>query len=196
MNSDIGPDEKDPDGYPPAVGLPRPRRTYAGTPRLRGAHHSGESSDGETGESPQEKITRNWNELLQELRVMQTGVQILTGFLLTVPFSDRFTDLDGGQRTLYLTVLAGSVVTTCLFVAPVAFHRVLFRQRQRPWIVAAAHLCAMLGLTSLALVSSAVVLLVFDVVVGTTAALIASGAVLALFAVLWLVVPLVGRRLR
>lgn len=125
---------------------------------------------------------------------MQTGVQILTGFLLTVPFSDRFGDLDDRQRSLYLAVLVGSVVTTALFVAPVAFHRVLFRQKQRPWIVAAAHFCALAGLTTLALVSAAVVLLVFDLVVGTTAGLVASGSLLALFALLWLAVPLVGRR--
>ncbi|KAA1425815.1 DUF6328 family protein [Nocardioides antri] len=144
-------------------------------------------------ERPSEQITRNWNELLQELRVLQTGVQILTGFLLTVPFTDRFADLDDRQRTIYLGLLVGSVITTCLIVAPVSFHRVLFRQRQRPWLVYAAHLCARGGLTAMALVSAAVVLLVFDVVVGTTAATIAAIAVLALYVGLWLVVPLFAR---
>ncbi|RHW24844.1 sodium:proton antiporter [Nocardioides immobilis] len=139
-------------------------------------------------------MTRNWNELLQELRVMQTGVQILTGFLLTVPFTDRFTALDDRQRTVYLGLLVGSVLTTCLIVAPVSFHRVLFRKQQRPWLVKASNVCARLGLAALGLVSAAVVLLVFDVVVGTTAAVVASLIVLALFVGLWLGVPLLARR--
>jgi len=144
-------------------------------------------------EGPQERITRNWNELLQELRVMQTGVQILTGFLLTVPFTDRFTNLDDRQRMIYLALILGAALTTCLIVAPVSFHRVLFRQRQRPWLVAAAHVCARLGLAAFGLVSAGVVLLVFDIVVGITAAIIASVGVFALFAGLWLIVPLFAR---
>jgi hypothetical protein len=143
-------------------------------------------------ESVHEQLTRNWNELLQELRVTQTGVQILTGFLLTVPFTDRFTDLTTTQRTIYLTVLAGSVLTTCSIVAPVAFHRVLFRQRQRPWLVKASHISARVGLAALAVVSAGVILLVFDVVVGTTAGVIAAVAVLVVFLVVWLAIPVVG----
>lgn len=144
-------------------------------------------------ESQQEQLTRNWNELLQELRVAQTGVQILTGFLLTIPFTDRFTQLDDRQVTIYLTVLVGSVVTTCMIVAPASFHRVLFRQRERNWLVSAANVSARAGLTLLAVVSSGVVLLVFDVVVGTTAGIVASALVLALFVGLWLVTPLLVR---
>ena len=143
-------------------------------------------------EKPHEQITRNWNELLQELRVAQTGVQILTGFLLTIPFTQRFPDLTDYQRNLYLGVLLGSVLTTCLIVAPVAFHRVLFRQRQRPWLVRASNTCARVGLVGLSVVSSGVVLLVFDVVLSATAAIIAAVSVLVLFVGLWLVVPLVG----
>ena len=70
-----------------------------------------------------ERLNRNWDELLQELRVVQTGVQILTGFLLTVPFSSRFGDLDRLQVDAYLAVLCGSVLTTGFVIAPVAFHR-------------------------------------------------------------------------
>jgi hypothetical protein len=150
--------------------------------------------DREDEESKQEKLTRNWNELLQELRVTQTGVQILTGFLLTIPFTDRFADLDTQQRTIYLTVLVGSVVTTGMIVAPVAFHRILFRQREKSWLVRAANVCARVGLALLALVSSGVVLFVFDVVLGTTAGLIASISLFALFLGLWLGTPLLARR--
>ena len=89
------------------------------------------TSRGQDDQPSEDTLTRNWNELLQELRVTQTGVQILTGFLLTVPFSNRFEDLTAFQRDVYLAVLAGSVLTTGLVVAPVAMHRVLFRQRRR-----------------------------------------------------------------
>ena len=138
-------------------------------------------------------LDRNWNELLQELRVAQTGTQILTGFLLTVPFSPRFAGLSAGQERLYLAVLLGSVIATGLNVAPVAYHRVLFRRRKRRWLVAAANLAARAALVMLALDSAGVVLLVFDVVVDRTAALIASGAVLVFLLGLWAVVPLVER---
>lgn len=144
-------------------------------------------------ESPQEKLTRNWNEILQELRVAQTGVQILTGFLLTIPFTDRFTSLDDRQVNIYLAVLVGSIATTALLVAPAAFHRVLFRQREKDWLVSAANVSARAGMGLLSVVSSGVVLLVFDVVVGTTAGIVASALVLALFVGLWLVTPLFAR---
>ena len=142
---------------------------------------------------PPEQITRNLNELLQELRVMQTGVQILTGFLLTVPFSNRFVQLTTLQQRLYLGILVAAVLTTLIIVAPVCFHRVLFRRGMREWIVSAAQLCALAGLIGLALVSTAVVLLVFDLVLGGAAALIAAAAVALAFTLMWAVVPLSGR---
>ncbi|HWJ81064.1 MAG TPA: DUF6328 family protein [Nocardioides sp.] len=142
-----------------------------------------------TRRRPPEQLTRNWNELLQELRVMQTGVQILTGFLLTVPFSDKFSDLEPHQRVIYLTVLGGAVMTTALIVAPVSFHRTLFRQQQRDWLVVAAHRSARAGLTMLSLVSAGVVLLVFDIVVGTVAGIVAGVAVVTVFGILWYGVP-------
>lgn len=147
----------------------------------------------QTGEAPQEQLTRNFDELLQELRVTQTGVQILTGFLLTLPFTDRFQDLDDLQRYVYLAVLCGSVLATGLILAPVAFHRVLFRQGERPWLVEAANHSARAGLLALALTTSGVVWLVFDLVTNRTAATIACGLSLIFFLTLWAVVPLVRR---
>lgn len=135
-------------------------------------------------------LDRNWNEILQELRVAQTGTQILTGFLLTLPFSNRFSDLSRGQERLYLAVLLGSVVATGLNVAPVAYHRVLFRRRERRWLVAAANLAARAALVMLAVDSAGVVLLVFDVVVGWSAAIVAATAVLLFLFALWGAVPL------
>jgi len=154
---------------------------------------SDEGSD--EGQQPsQQTLTRNWDELLQEIRVTQTGVQILTGFLLTVPFSNRFTDLTTFQRDVYLTVLAGSVLTTGLVVAPVAFHRSLFRQRRRELLVESANRFAQAGLATLALTVSGVILLVVDVVLGRTQAWVAGGAALLVLAVLWAVLPRVMNR--
>lgn len=144
---------------------------------------------------PPERLTRNWDELLQEIRVAETGVQILTGFLLTVPFSQRFEDLSEFQRDLYLVVLAGSVTTTALIVAPVAFHRALFRRRARHWLVEAANQCARAGLVMMSLTISGVLFLAFDVVAGDPAGGIAFGCSLVLFTLLWAGTPLLsGRR--
>lgn len=142
-----------------------------------------------------ERLTRNWDELLQEIRVSQTGVQILTGFLLTVPFSDRFEDLTDLQRTVYLAVLTGAVITTGLVVAPAAFHRALFRKRARPWLVDAANRCARAGLALMALTISGVLFLAFDVVLGDRSGAIAFGCSLVFLTALWAGTPLLsGRR--
>ncbi len=151
-------------------------------------------NDGTDDQPSQETLTRNWDELLQEIRVTQTGVQILTGFLLTVPFSNRFDELTAFQRGVYLAVLAGSVLTTGLVVAPVAMHRVLFRQRRRELLVESGNRFAMAGLALLALTISGVVLLVVDVVVGGAAGWLAGGAILLVLTVLWAVVPRVADR--
>ena len=149
---------------------------------------------GNDDESEQERLTRNLNELLQELRVTQTGIQILTGFLLTLPFSDRFKDLDSGQRGVFLAILTGSVIATGLITSPVAFHRVLFRHGQRPWLVTNANRAARAGLLFLALTTSGVVWLVFDLVTNRTLASVAGVLSLLFFGVLWAVVPLKAPR--
>lgn len=143
----------------------------------------------EKGSVSPEQLDRNWNELLQELRVVQTGVQILTAFLLTVPFSQRFGDLNGRQVTAYLCVLSGSVLTTALVIAPVAFHRVLFRRHERHWLVQAANRSARAGLVMLVLTSAGMMYLVFDVVLGLVAGLVVAGVVVVVFVLLWGVVP-------
>jgi hypothetical protein len=141
-----------------------------------------------------ERLSRNWHELLQELRVTQTGTQILTGFLLTLPFTPRFAELSNYQEIVYLATMVGSVATTGLILAPVAFHRLLFRQRQKPWLVAAADATAKVGLLLLAVTTSGVVLLVFDVVLSWTAALIAASATLLSLLVLWAATPWLATR--
>ena len=135
-------------------------------------------------------MDRNWNELLQELRVTQTGVQVLTGFLLTVPFSTRFGELTDLQRDAFLAVLTGSIVATALLMSPAALHRVLFRRGQRAWLVRTANRLALAGLGMVAITTSGVAFLVFDVVVGLAAGVVAGVVALAMFLALWLAVPL------
>jgi hypothetical protein len=159
------------------------------------AEPSGPTPEGDQ-ETEQDRLTRNLNELLQELRVTQTGVQILTGFLLTLPFTSRFADLNTGQRYVYLAILVGSVVATGMIIAPVAFHRALFRRGERRWLVTAANTSARAGLAALALTTTGVVWLVFDLVLGRASAHVAGGLSFVFFTVLWAVVPAFARRAR
>lgn len=152
-----------------------------------------QAHDTDRDETPTEKFDRNWDELLQELRVTQTGVQILAGFLLTIPFQQRFADLSDDQRMAYLIALSTSVLATTLFVAPVSAHRLLFRRRAKRELVHLADLAAQAGLVALAASIISATFLIFDVVVGRTAALVGSGVALALFIVNWLLVPMVVR---
>ncbi|MFD7309158.1 DUF6328 family protein [Promicromonospora sp. NPDC059942] len=145
-------------------------------------------------ESQNERADRNWNELLQELRVMQTGVQILTGFLLTLPFQSRFADLDRYQVVVYLALVVAAVVATALIVAPVSVHRALFRKQMKRNIVTLADRITRAALAALALVITGASLLVFDVVVGRAAGIIAGAGALVVMAVLWVLLPEVLRR--
>jgi Family of unknown function (DUF6328) len=139
----------------------------------------------EISESEHERINRNWNELLQELRVTQTGVQILTAFLVTLPFQQRFVELSEVQRNVYLVTVGLAAIATGLIVAPVTYHRVVFRRRQKDWLVRAAHHSAHLGLVCLALAIICAVWLVFDFVVGRTASTIVVSLTAVFFAALW-----------
>ncbi|WP_078284665.1 DUF6328 family protein [Mycobacteroides chelonae] len=144
-------------------------------------------------ENVTERLDRNWASLLQELRVLETGVQLLTGLLLTLPFQQRFIVLDHPMRLVYLATVACSVVSTVLLVAPVGMHRVLFRRHRLAVLVAAAHRLAFAGLLSLGLAMVGVTDIVFDTVSGRRAG-IASGAVaLVAFSFCWLVLPLILR---
>ncbi|MGX9672228.1 DUF6328 family protein [Mycobacterium sp. HM-7] len=138
-----------------------------------------------------ERLDRNWSSLLQELRVAQTGVQLLTGFLLTLPFQQRFSALDTQNRMVYLATVALSVASTILLIAPVGMHRILFRQRRMSIIVAAAHRCAFYGLLLLGIALTGVTELIFGTVAGQLAGWVAGGIGLAGFSTFWVLVPLV-----
>ncbi len=144
-------------------------------------------------ETRDERADRNWNEVLQELRVLQTGTQILTGFLLALAFQPSFGDLAGAQRIGYLVLVLLSALSAVVALAPVSVHRILFARRAKPTIVRFGHGCmlAALGLVSALLVG--VVAFVFDVVVGGAASWIAGVALGIVIVALWLVVPVITR---
>ena len=144
-------------------------------------------------ETETERLDRNWSTLLQELRVTQTGVQLLTGFLLTLPFQQRFERLDGLMRGVYAATVACSVAATLALVAPVAMHRILFRQHRLKTLVSAAHRLAYAGLVLLGLALVGVTVVVFDVLYGRSAAALSGAAALGAFAALWVMLPLLMR---
>jgi uncharacterized protein DUF6328 len=150
--------------------------------------------DADRDETEAQRLDRNWSSLLQELRVVQTGVQLLTGFLLTLPFQQRFTALDDVMRTVYLVTVACSIGATVLLVAPVSMHRLLFRKHRLSTLVSAAHSYAMVGLILLGVALAGVAVVIFDAVIGRTEAWIAGGCTLAALAAFWYVMPIVGRR--
>jgi hypothetical protein len=150
----------------------------------------------ERGETEIERLDRNWNSLLQELRVVQTGVQLLTGFLLTLPFQQRFDILSEPLRMVYLATVGCSVTATVLLITPVAMHRMLFRRHLLQVLVSAAHRCALAGLATLGFALSGVTIIVFAAVAGRTAGLAAGACALALFTVFWLILPVTLRGAR
>ncbi len=140
-------------------------------------------------ESPMERADRNWSEILQELRVLQTGTQILTGFLLALAFQPAFADLSEGQRLAYLTLVVLAALSAIIALAPVALHRVLFRRLAKPQVVAYGHAALVTALVTVAFLLVGVVAFVFDVVVGDAASWTAAVALAAVLVVLWLVAP-------
>jgi hypothetical protein len=142
-------------------------------------------------ETPMERADRNYNELLQELRVAQTGVQILFAFLLTIPFQQRFGDEVGaGLRQEYLVTLLVTAMATALLIAPVTMHRILFRQGLKPELVTVADRLAKIGLVCLAFAVLLAVFLIVAVVSARDTAFWFVGGLGLLFLVTWLIVPL------
>lgn len=145
-------------------------------------------------ETPNERADRNWDELLQELRVMQTGTQILTGFLLAVAFQPRFTDMDEFQRDLYVVLVGLAALATIFALAPVGMHRALFGRRRKPDLVRVAARIVRIDLVVIAALTIGVTTLIIDFTVGRTAGVIALIASIAVIVGLWMVLPRLIRR--
>ena len=145
-------------------------------------------------ESEAERLDRNFGDLLQELRVAQAGVQILFAFLLTLPFSASFGSVDAFEKGVYLVALLSAAGATALIIAPVAYHRMLFRQGRKPELVFSAHRMASGGLAFLLVSMVCAVGLAVDVVVGRAPAIILSAVVAVSFVALWGALPWRRRR--
>ncbi|AYF75846.1 sodium:proton antiporter [Nocardia yunnanensis] len=148
----------------------------------------GAGRDGRS-ETTDERLDRNWNSLMQELRVTQTGVQLLTGFLLTLPFQNRFGELSTAMRWLYLAIVAASIGATACLIAPVAAHRMLFRRHRIGKVVTSAHRYALAGLGLLGLALVGVPILIFDTVAGLVPAIVVGVVSACLFTWVWWVHP-------
>jgi len=142
-------------------------------------------------ETETERSDRNWIELIQELRVAQTGIQVLAGFLLTLPFSSRFGDIDDRHRYTFLVAFSLAVITVGLMTAPVSLHRFLFGRHEKDTLVRVGAWFAKLGMVFMGLTLVAVVMLIFGVVLDDTAGVIAGVAVLAFYSLAWGVLPVV-----
>lgn len=152
-------------------------------------------SDTERDETPAQRLDRNWNELLQELRVSQTGVQILLAFLLALPFQQRFETLGTGARWLYVVVVILVVVSAVFNLAPVIIHRVLFRRHLKDDLLRVSDGLTKASFVALAFAIIGGVVLALHLVIGSTAVAVIAAGLALLILVWWLIVPrvLLGR---
>lgn len=121
--------------------------------------------------------------------MVQTGVQLLTGFLLTVPFQDRFYLQDNVFQTIYLITVSASVGATILLLAPASMHRILFRRHRLKTLIDASQRCALGGLVLLGIALTGVMTLVFELVIGRTAGWVAGAVTVVLFLSFWFAIP-------
>lgn len=142
-----------------------------------------------TRESTKQRWDRNFADLLQELRVAQTGVQILFAFLLTLPFSSGFPTTSQFQKDVYVLALMSAAFATAMIISPVAFHRALFRQGRKPELVRYAHRMATGGLAFMLISMVSSVLLITDYLLNVWAAVILTVIAGGWFLTFWAAIP-------
>ncbi len=145
--------------------------------------------DKERDESEAERQDRKYDDLLQELRVIQTSAQLTAGFLLTLPFQQRFAGLSTGQERYYLVLVVLAALVTAVVLSPVAIHRQLSGRRVKGRLVQAAHAFVSIAIALLALLATGIVVFVFDVLVDLSTALVVGAALLVVLVGLMLVLP-------
>ncbi|HEX6955613.1 MAG TPA: DUF6328 family protein [Agromyces sp.] len=145
-------------------------------------------------ETPGERLDRKWNDLLQELRVVMTGTQLITGFLLAVAFQPKFAELEAREITLYLVLVVLATTATMLGLAPVILHRQLSGQKQKERVVRIANGLLLSLLVVVSLVAAGVAMLIFDVTVSREAGWLAGAVSVVLLLLFWIVVPRIGKR--
>jgi hypothetical protein len=144
-------------------------------------------------ETPAERAIRNFLELLQGFRVAVTGVQVLFGFLLTVPFAPGYDRLAIADRRLFYVALVAAAVASVFFIAPVAQHRVLFRQGCKEALVRRSNLYGIIGTLALAVSMTAATMVVVDYLFTGLLAPIAAGCLAVLAGWLWFAKPVLTR---
>ena len=142
------------------------------------------------GESHEERVNRELIELLNELRVALPGVQVLFAFLLAVPFSQRFAETTQLQRDTYMVALLSTLAGSVFLIAPTAYHRIRFRDRDKEALLLISNVLAIAGVVCLAIGMTAVVFLVTDLIFKAVTTTIVTAAAAALFAIVWFVLPL------
>ena len=148
------------------------------------------ANDPEQSETDLARLERRWTELLSELRVAQTGTQILTGFLLSLVLQPLFKDITPGEKILYLCLVVLAVLATVLAIAPVSFHRAVFgRPGAKASIVASTHLILRLTLVVISLVLAGTVAFVFAIALDQNAGIIAGVVAFIAIGVAWVVTP-------
>jgi|ERR1700722_8266731 len=148
---------------------------------------------GAQSEPRAQRNNRNLSDLLQELRVAGLGVQVLFGFLLSLPFTVRFTKLDGAQQGLYKATLLCTALSTALLISPVAYHRWVFRRHEKDRLLRTANVLALFGLATVALAISLAIWLIMSFLGMSWIVLTLSAATTGTFAVLWFVLPILDR---
>jgi hypothetical protein len=152
-----------------------------------------ETSDQTSGESPEERVSRELDELLQQLRITLPGVQVLFAFLLTVPFTNRFHLVDGMARDAFFLAFLTTLGATALLLTPVAYARIQFRQFDKERLVRLGTVAAISGLVLLAVSLSASTFVVTQVLFSNGVAASVAAAAACVFALAWFVVPLIAR---
>jgi hypothetical protein len=148
---------------------------------------------GGSDEDEKERRDRELMELVQELRVALTGVQVLFAFLLTVPFTQRFARVTEFQRHLFYATLIASALSVLLLIAPTARHRILFRQHDKEALLHVSNVYSVAGLLALALAMIGAVMLITDLLFKETMVTVVTAILTVLFLTLWFVLPAVRR---
>ena len=148
--------------------------------------------EGNTGreETEEERLDRNLNEMLQELRVALPGVQVLFAFLLAVPFAKGWEQITGFQKGAYFGTLICTAISAVMLISPTAYHRLTFRYQQKRQLVYYSNQFSIIGLTFLALAMTGAIMLITDFLFGTPATILMTAVTVLVFGLFWFALPL------
>jgi Family of unknown function (DUF6328) len=147
-------------------------------------------TDSRPGETEEQRLDRNYNELLQEMRVLQSGMQILFAFLLSIAFQQRFVEVDTFQRDVYLVTLVSAALATACIIGPVPFHRLIFRRGMKDDLIRASTRYVGAGLAFLFVCITGAMLMVLDFLTSRILAVTVTTVLAVIFFVLWVVLPI------